>query len=74
MAQFVEAFEERAGEWRVAVRWKREDPFELLDSTAARQRADVAERDGDQELATSLRAAADEADRQSARLARRTRL
>jgi hypothetical protein len=67
MARFVQPFEYRAGEWRVAVRWKREDPFKLLEPKAALQCADDAEREGDEEFAEALRAAAVEAERESAR-------
>ena len=65
MPHFVEAVEQRAGQWRVAVRWKREDPFEFLAPIAARERADLAERNGETELANELRSAAAEADRKS---------
>lgn len=51
----------------MAVRWKREDPFKLLEPEAALQRADEAKREGDEEFAEALRAAAVEAERESAR-------
>ena len=68
MPRFVQPFEYRTGEWRVAVRWKREDRFELVEPEAARERADAAERDGDKDLAEALRAAAVKAERESARV------
>ena len=68
MARFVEACEGRLGKWQVAVRWNREDPFELLDPTEALERADAAEKSGELELADSLRSAAREADRNNSSL------
>ena len=63
MPRFVEACEGRLGKWQVAVRWNREDPFQLLDPSEARERADSAEKLGELELAEALRSAASEADR-----------
>ena len=68
MARFVEACEGHYGKWRVAVRWNREDPFELLDPSEARERAVNAEQNGDHELAEGLHSAAREADRQNSSL------
>ena len=68
MPRFVEACEGRLGKWQVAVRWNREDPFELLDPSEARERAEAAEKRGDLELAEELRSAASAADRNNGSL------
>ena len=68
MPRFVEACEGHLGKWQVAVRWSREDPFEVLDPNEARERAAAAERNGDLELAEALHSAARDADRNNSSL------